>query len=124
MLERDVAKAIDQYLARIGLRAFRADPGGKTGRTRPRSAGLPDRFGVLPNGRFWGIEIKGPESRARADQPKQLEVLNYLRVQNAIIIVARSVEDVMACEALCPSAVAPRFKSGVRGHYRDEVAGA
>jgi hypothetical protein len=95
MLERDVAKAIDAYLTgTLGLRVFRADQGGGRFTKRTVGIGLPDRFGILPNGRMWCIEMKRPGARPRANEAKQNEVRDYLMANGALYIVATSVADV------------------------------
>lgn len=93
-LESQVAREIDAYLAAIGLRVFRVDQGGGRFRRRTVGVGLPDRFGILPSGRWWAIEIKRPGARPRPNEAKQNEVLQYLRQHGALVIVAQSVQDV------------------------------
>lgn len=90
--ERDIAREIRAYLESQGLRVFRADASlGRNGR-RSGATGLPDLFCVLAGGRFLGVEVKKPSARPRADEAKQNDVLDYLREQGAIVIVATSVE--------------------------------
>jgi hypothetical protein len=96
-LERDVAKEIDRYLTKtLGLRVFRADQGGGRFARRTVGVGLPDRWGVLPNGRLWCVEIKRPGAVARKNEAKQNEVLAYLHANNALVIVASSLAAVHA----------------------------
>jgi hypothetical protein len=105
MLERDVARAIDAYLTdTLGLTVFRPDPRGKTRWVRPNSAGLPDRFGILPNGRMWCVEVKSPAARPRIDQSKQQATLAYLAANGALVILATSLADVH--ERLNPQVIA------------------
>ena len=54
-------------------------------------AGWPDITGLLPSGRFVGIECKAPGGRQSAVQ-KAME--RKIRRRNGIYILARSVEDV------------------------------
>ncbi|HET6441301.1 MAG TPA: VRR-NUC domain-containing protein [Phycisphaerae bacterium] len=54
-------------------------------------AGWPDITGLLPNGRFIGIECKSPKGRQSAAQ-KAME--REVRNRNGIYILARCVEDV------------------------------
>src|ERR1700675_4796663 len=96
VLERDVARAIDAYLDTLGLKAFRADQGGGRFSRRTVGVGLPDRFGILPGGRWYAIEIKRPDAKPRANEAKQNATLDYLRAQGALVIVARDVADVHA----------------------------
>lgn len=97
VVEADVARQIREYLERaLGLRCFRADAGfaGGRGARRSSSIGLPDLFGILPSGRMWAVEVKRPGARARKNEARQLEVLEYLREQGALVIVARDVVEV------------------------------
>lgn len=97
MLERQVAREIYKYLTEtLGLRVFRADPGGRTWRTRPNARGMPDFYGILPGGRWWAIEVKSPDAKPRKDQSAQREILAFLRERGALVIVATSVADVHA----------------------------
>jgi len=119
MLERDVAKVIDAYLTgTLGLRVFRADQGGGRFTKRTAGVGLPDRFGVLANGRMWAIEIKVPGARGlkpgtkpRADEAKQHEVRDYLVANGALYITATSVADVHA--VLNPQTLAAARAPGI-----------
>lgn len=96
VLERDVARAIDAYLDTLGLKNLaQRDHGGRFKR-RTTGVGTPDRWGVLPGGRHWAIEIKRPDARPRPNEAKQNAVLDYLRSQGALVIVARDVADVHA----------------------------
>jgi hypothetical protein len=103
-LEADVARTIRTYLEGIGLRVLRADPGGRTWRSRPGSRGMPDFYGILPNGRWWCVEVKAPDARRRNDQPAQSELLRYLTANGALMILATSVQDVH--ERLNPRVIA------------------
>lgn len=95
MLERDVAKEIDAYLAELGLRVMRSETRSPGGRARKAvRTPLPDRFGILPNGRWWGIEIKAPGARPRKDQEGQREMMRYLLANHALVIYAISIDDV------------------------------
>ena len=54
-------------------------------------AGWPDITGLLPEGRFIGVECKAPSGRqSQAQKAMELEI----RMRNGIYIVARCVEDV------------------------------
>lgn len=95
--EADVARQCVEYCEGVlGLRLFRADPGGKTRRKRPRSAGLPDYFACLPGGRWLALEIKGPDARPRTDQPEQAAVLAYLEAQGALVLRVSSLRELVA----------------------------
>ena len=94
-LERDVAREIDAYLTgTLGLTVFRADQGGGRFARRTIGVGLPDRYGILPNGRWWAVEIKRPGARPRANEAKQHAVMRYLAIHGALVILASSVEEV------------------------------
>lgn len=102
MLERDVAREVFAYLSgTLGLMVLRADPRGKTRWTRPNSAGMPDFYGILPNGRWWACECKAtdarglkPGTKGRKNEAKQNEVREHLARNGALYIVASSVADV------------------------------
>jgi hypothetical protein len=54
-------------------------------------AGWPDITGLLPDGRFIGVECKSPTGRQSSVQKSMEEAI---RNRNGIYILARSVEDV------------------------------
>jgi len=54
-------------------------------------AGWPDITGLLPSGRFIGVECKSKRGR---QSPAQEAMQNEIRKRNGIYILARSVEDV------------------------------
>ena len=93
--ERAIQKAIVLWLrASGGLvavtdagAAYRAGSFG--GDTVP--AGWPDITGLLPSGRFIGVECKAPQGRQSLQQ-KRME--QAIRDRNGIYVLARSVEDV------------------------------
>ena len=93
-LERDVAVEIRAYLLRLGLHVFRSHVGTRTAHTRPGSAGLPDFYGILPDGRWWAIEVKAPGARPRKNETAQNEVLSMLFENGAVVVVASSVAEV------------------------------
>lgn len=91
--EADITGKIREYLIARGLQPFRANAAAFKGRVNT-AQGLPDLFSVLPGGRFLAVEVKKPGAKKRANEAKQQEVLAWLRKQGALVIVARSVEDV------------------------------
>ena len=54
-------------------------------------AGWPDITGLLPDGRFIGVEVKAPAGR---QSPVQKQMEQEIRKRNGIYVLARSVEDV------------------------------
>jgi len=54
-------------------------------------AGWPDITGLLPNGRFIGVEVKTKRGR-QSDAQKRIE--REIRKRDGIYVLARSVEDV------------------------------
>lgn len=61
-------------------------------------AGWPDITGLLPDGRFIGVEVKSPKAR---QSHTQQTVEQEIRRRNGIYILARCVEDVQR-EVECP----------------------
>ena len=93
--ERAVQRAIVIYLRAHGAlvavtdagAAYRAGSFG--GDTVP--AGWPDITGLLPDGRFIGVECKSPTGR---QSPVQKLMEQEIRKRSGIYILARSVQDV------------------------------
>jgi hypothetical protein len=54
-------------------------------------AGWPDITGLLPDGRFIGVECKSPTGR---QSPAQSRMQEEIRRRNGVYILARSIEDV------------------------------
>lgn len=69
--------------------AFRAGAFG--GDTVP--AGWPDITGLLPDGRFIGVEVKSPAGR---QSPVQKLMEQEIHKRNGIYVLARCIEDVVA----------------------------
>ena len=93
--ERAVQKAILRWLRAQGALVAVTDAGAAYragaffGDAIP--AGWPDITGLLPDGRFIGVECKAPRGRHSAAQ-KAME--RQIRGRNGIYVLARSVEDV------------------------------
>lgn len=93
--ERAVQRAIVVYLRARGClvavtdagAAFRAGSFG--GDTVP--PGWPDITGLLPDGRFIGVECKAPDGR---QSPVQKDLEQEIRRRNGIYILARGIDDV------------------------------
>ena len=81
--------------SRPDVRLWRSQPlvaRGPTGRViRALPNGHPDLCGVIAGGRAIYIEVKSATGRVR---PAQEKFLSMLRLMGALVIVARSVEDV------------------------------
>lgn len=54
--------------------------------------GVPDILGVLPNGRFLGIEVKTSKGKVSAHQQSFINAIND---NGGLVFVARSVDDVI-----------------------------
>ena len=67
-------------MLRIGKRLIQMAP-----------AGSPDIIGLMPDGRFLGIEVKMPRE---APTPVQRKFLQRLKDNGALVFVARSIGDV------------------------------
>ena len=93
--EREVQRAILIYLRARGCLVAVTDAGaayraGSFGAdTVP--AGWPDITGLLPDGRFIGVECKSPEGR---QSPVQKQMEQEIRRRNGIYVLARSIDDV------------------------------
>lgn len=62
------------------------------GRNIPNpSAGAPDLIGVLPDGRFLGIEVKTPAGKL---SPKQAAFLGAIKKAGGVAFVATSIGDI------------------------------
>lgn len=92
--EADVQAQVREYLERVGLRCFRADSHAGRGARRTSATGLPDLFGILPGGRWWAVEVKRPGARPRPNEAAQREILEYLRQNGALVVVASDVSEV------------------------------
>lgn len=95
MKESDVQKAILDYLRYRGIFCFKNNTVGiykrDTGAYIPsQSKGSPDIICVV-DGKFIGIEVKGPSGR---QSPDQIEFQERLERAGGRYIVARSIDDV------------------------------
>ena len=93
--ERAVQKAILIYLRARGCLVAVTDAsaaykaGAYFGDALP--AGWPDITGLLPDGRFIGVECKSPTGR---QSPVQKHIEQEIRKRNGLYVLARSVDDV------------------------------
>lgn len=98
--EAKLGHAIDEYLQVRGayVRTIKSD-GTKTPagwRRSAQGAGISDRIGVLPGGRFLAIEIKAPGKKPNLSLP-QYNFLNRVLLNGGVAAVADSIEDVKNC---------------------------
>lgn len=94
--EAEIQADIMAALRDLGVLATRVPMGqGRFGSRSRHSAGLPDIIGVLPGGRFLGIEVKRPGAAKRKNEAKQSEWIERARNRGALVIVATSVDDVL-----------------------------
>jgi hypothetical protein len=91
--ETELQKEILDYLKLRGITAWRNNSGliirGRVIRLSPE--GSPDIIGVMPDGRFLGIEVKMPRKDL---SDKQAEFLAKLRDNKAFAFVAHSISEV------------------------------
>jgi len=88
--ETEIQKQILDYLTTVGIFAWRNN----SGRRGKVSYGLPgscDILGILPDGRFLGIEVKGPTTKV---QDNQYHFMRTVNDNNGLAFIAYSVEDV------------------------------
>jgi len=84
--EADITRKIQKYLKDKGVFHFKQWQG-------PLSvAGLPDILGILPGGRFFGIEVKAGRNTTTRMQERFIDKIN---TAGGLAFVARSVDDVM-----------------------------
>jgi VRR-NUC domain len=99
-LEKDIQKAILEYLQLRGIFAWRNNTGSfafpetKTKARRFFRAGKPgsgDIIGLTGKGQFFSIEVKRPGQKATPDQEA---FMREVRMNNGLAFVAFSVDDV------------------------------
>lgn len=97
--EKDIQRQVMDYLRVRHIPAMETHgmhhiPGGGMRIIRPFKKGTPDIVGCLPwNGRMFQIEIKDADGRV---SPEQRDVMAEYKGAGALVLVARSVEDVVA----------------------------
>ncbi|MBI4128625.1 MAG: VRR-NUC domain-containing protein [Parcubacteria group bacterium] len=98
--EANLQRAILQLLALKQIPAWRVNTQGvplhgpgREGRFRPSpNRGMADIIGILPDGRFFAIEVKSPRGKVTAEQ----EIfLGTIRAYGGSAIVARDIEKVV-----------------------------
>lgn len=106
-VENATTKAVETYLTAIGAFVWRTntrvvDMPGKGGKTFPMRFGYPgcaDVIGVLPGGRFIGVEVKrplGPKGGHGGSKQSDDQVKFQADVERCggLYILARSIDDV------------------------------
>jgi hypothetical protein len=93
--EKEIQKAILDYLKFRGLFAWRNNTGGFIDKRDHYytfgKKGSGDILGLTKDGRFFSIEVKVP---GKNPTPEQTEFINNVIVNNGIAFVARSIDDV------------------------------
>lgn len=98
--EAAVGRAIDKYLASIGVyvRTIKSD-GTKTKegwRKSTQGRGISDRIGILPTGKFLAVELKAPGKKSTLTED-QYRFLYAVASRRGTACVADCVEDVKLC---------------------------
>lgn len=94
--ENGLTKSILAYLAYNGVFAWRQNNGGvydpmrKQYRANSSMAGVPDIIGIMPDGRFIGIEVKSPKGK-QSEYQKAFEA--KCKDKQGIYIVAKTMDD-------------------------------
>lgn len=97
--EKEIQRAILQYLELVGIVAWRNNTGaivshykGHTRLIKFGHKGSCDILGVLPGGRFLGIEVKDEKGKVSEDQQNFIDAINF---KGGLAFVARTLEEVM-----------------------------
>jgi hypothetical protein len=88
--EKDILAEIKAYLSARGIFFFRCNTG-RRGGVSFGVKGAPDIIGILPDGRFLAIEVKGPGGKASIEQ---LQFLGEIAKNGGMAFVAFSIDDV------------------------------
>jgi hypothetical protein len=99
LLEKDIQKAILDYLQNIkhiycwvNKTTGTWDNQLKIYRKGTTFKGVPDILGILPDGKFLGIEVK---KKGNYPSPEQKEFIKNINERNGVAFVAYSVDDVI-----------------------------
>lgn len=99
-LEEDIQEDILRWLRAHGLLVARLDASAQLNARGYREltdhTGWPDIIGMLPDGKFLGIEVKSKTGSLRDSQVRFFDAVNAVAGANHVCFVARSVEDVIA----------------------------
>ena len=91
MSETDISRGIRETLARLGVIVWRNQAGTmQGGRVHLAPKGTPDLIGVLPGGRFLGLEVKRPGQKPTE---VQLQWQRDLIAKGAVCAVVTSVQE-------------------------------
>jgi hypothetical protein len=94
LTEFQIQKQIAEYLRKKNIPFFRTNVSYRKGQPIAKeSVGVPDIVGVLPDGRFLGIEVKLPGKKPTLLQEAWIEAVNR---HKGIAFIAYSVDDVIA----------------------------
>ena len=98
ILEKDIQKAILDYLIYRNITAWRTNSGmsfrtykDKVFVQRMAPKGTSDIIGILNDGRFLAIEVKRPGKKATEEQQKFIDMINK---KGGLAFVATSIDDV------------------------------
>jgi hypothetical protein len=90
--ESDIVKNCLTYLRLKNHMAWRNNTG-RRGRISFGLRGSPDIIGIMPDGRFLGVECK---VEGGTQSPEQADFQRHATERNALYIVARSLDDIIA----------------------------
>lgn len=98
MAERDTVRACLQYLALKNIVTWRSNNTGIYNAQRGchifhGTKGVPDIIGVLPGGRFLGVECKSAKGR---QSPAQKEMQQRIESAGGLYVLARGIDDLEA----------------------------
>lgn len=91
MTETEAQKEVMDFLESVGIFAWRNNNGSR-GRVKFGLPGASDILGILPDGRFLAIEMKGPKTKV---QHNQKEFIFNINNNNGVAFIARSIDDVI-----------------------------
>ena len=94
--ETEIQKDIIDYVRLIGGIVLRLNASSMSNKIKACPVGTPDLLAVLRTMLIW-IEVKTEKGKLR---PAQVEMIKELRARNQIVIVARSVDDVIKAIAI------------------------
>ena len=95
MAERDTLRACMMYLAGTGVLCWRSNNTGIYSEKRGchifhGTKGVPDLIGVLPGGKFLGVECKSDKGR-QSDSQKEMQ--QRIEAAGGLYILARTIDD-------------------------------
>lgn len=97
-LEKDIQKAILEYLQLLRIFAWRNNTGAMSGEHHGKKwfmrfgfPGIADILGILPSGRFLAIEVKRPGGKLTLDQ---VAFKQAVESNGGMYLLAQSIDDV------------------------------